>query len=209
MESTNKKQPLFWINPNTRINFPHFRIEWHRCEKYELLALCEVKQECGTIYKAGSNCVCLLHSRDFSIVHILYSDDVDFTNIRLQKWFRENIRNAIVERAKIVLPQRLHELETRHQLYAKCVIVKKLRKGTLGRCSVYKQIWLSPLIVIFPQELMDGVILHEMAHLKHLNHRKPFWDFLSILIGTDAKEQKMIENMALSKYWELYVFLMK
>ena len=135
--------------------------------------------------------------------------DVDFTNIRLQKWLRENIRNAIVERAKIVLPQRLHELETRHQLYAKCVIVKKLRKGTLGRCSVYKQIWLSPLIVIFPQELMDGVILHEMAHLKHLNHRKPFWDFLSILIGTDAKEQKMIENMALSKYWELYVFLMK
>ena len=94
MESTNKKQPLFWINPNTRINFPHFRIEWHRCEKYELLALCEVKQECGTIYKAGSNCVCLLHSRDFSIVHILYSDDVDFTNIRLQKWLRENIRNA-------------------------------------------------------------------------------------------------------------------
>ena len=71
MESTNKKQPLFWINPNTRINFPHFRIEWHRCEKYELLALCEVKQECGTIYKAGSNCVCLLHSKDFSIVHIL------------------------------------------------------------------------------------------------------------------------------------------
>ena len=105
--------------------------------------------------------------------------------------------------------RRLYELENEHQLYAKCVIVKKLRKGTLGRCSVYKQIWLSPLIVIFPQELMDGVILHEMAHLKHLNHRKPFWDFLSILIGTDAKEQKMIENMALSKYGELYVFLMK
>ena len=54
--------------------------------------------------------------------------DVDFTNIRLQKWFRENIRNAIVERAKIVLPKRLHELENEHKLYAKCVIVKKLRK---------------------------------------------------------------------------------
>ena len=80
------------------------------------------------IYKAGSNCVCLLHSKDFSIVHILYSDDVDFTNIHLQKWFRENIRNAIVERAKIVLPKRLHELENEHKLYAKCVIVKKLRK---------------------------------------------------------------------------------
>ena len=100
MESSNKKQPLFWINPNTRINFPHFRIEWHKCEKYELLALCEVKQECRMIYKAGSNCVCLLHSKDFSIVHILYSDDADFTNIRLQKWLRENIRNAIMKGTK-------------------------------------------------------------------------------------------------------------
>ena len=114
-----------------------------------------------------------------------------------------------MERAKIVLPKRLHELENKHQLYAKCVIVKKLRKGTLGRCSVYRQIWLSPLIVIFPQALMDSVIPHEMAHLKHHNHRKPFWDFLSTLIGMDAKEHNVIENMALSKYWELYVFLMK
>ena len=63
--------------------------------------------------------------------------------------------------------------------------------------------------MIFPQEMMDDVILHEMAHLKYLHHRKPFWDFLSKLIGMDARKQKLVNDAVLSKYWDLYVFLMK
>jgi predicted metal-dependent hydrolase len=56
---------------------------------------------------------------------------------------------------------------------------------------------------------MDVVILHEMAHLKHHHHRKPFWDYLSLLIGEDAKKQNEIQDMVVSKYWEFYLFLMK
>lgn len=203
------KQPRFWINPNTRLCFPHFRIVWHRCDKEELVSFCSVEQERRMTYRTSSMCLHILYEADLSVLHILYSHDIDFENIRLQKWLRVSIRDVVMERAKIVLPKRLHELEQKHQLWSKSVMVKKLRKGVLGQCSVFKQIWLSPLIVIFPQELMDNVILHEMAHLKYHHHRKPFWTFLSSLIGTDAKEQQKIQDIALSKYWDLYVFLMK
>ena len=189
MEGTNKKQPLFWINPNTRLNFPYFRIEW--------------------CFMPGTTGVQLFPSDDYSVLYIAYADDVRFDDIRLQSTLRVGIRDTVIKRASQVLPHRFHELENKHQLWAKSVTVKKLRKGVLGQCSHDCHIVLSPIIVILPSAMMDAIILHEMAHLKYHHHRKSFWSFLSTLLGVDAKEQNTLSDIVLSKYWELYVFLMK
>jgi len=208
MDGSNKMKPKFWINPNTRINFPFFSIEWHKFSQSELLPYCKLGVDKET-YCKNNNCVHVVQSENGNTLHILYSDNTKFENILLQKWLRMSIKDAVIYRAEQVLPKRLHELELRHQLYAKSVRVEPLRKGVLGQCSHDNHIWLSPIIVIFPKELMDNTILHEMAHLKFHHHRKSFWQFLSSLLGTDAKEQHNIQNLALNKYWELYVFLMK
>lgn len=151
----------------------------------------------------------ILNSEDHSKTDILYSAAVDFHNIKLQKWLRESIKEQIIFRASIVLPRRMHELEAEHQLFAKGASVKPLRKGVLGQCTHTNFITLSPIIAIIPKELMDDVILHEMAHLKYHHHRKSFWKYLSLLIGEDAEQQKDIQDIALSKYWGFYMFLMK
>ena len=158
---------------------------------------------------AGTTCVHLVHSEDYSRLFILYHESQQFENLRLQKWLRENIRDTITARASIALPKRLHDLEEKHQLYAQSVTVKKLRKGILGQCTFDNHICLSPLIVIFPPALMDETILHEMAHIKHHHHRKSFWNYLSTLLGSDAREKKILYDIAISKYWPLYTFLMK
>ena len=160
-------------------------------------------------YVAGTTCVHLVHSEDYSTLYVLYHKDQRFENLRLQKWLRESIRDIITIRASIVLPKRTHELEAKHQLYAKDVTVKKLRKGVLGQCTHDNHISLSPINVIFPPALMEETILHAMAHLKHHHHRKSFWDYLSVLLGCDAQEKKLLNNIAISKYWELYTFLMR
>ena len=53
------------------------------------------------------------------------------------------------------------------------------------------RIELSPKILLMPESYMDSVILHEMAHLKYLHHRKSFWNFLTILLGEDSNMQKV------------------
>ena len=73
----------------------------------------------------------------------------------------------------------------------------------------YKIISLSPVLVIFPIDFLDMVILHEMAHLKYMHHKKPFWAYLSVLINDNAKQQNDLRDIVLSKYIELYEFLMK
>lgn len=74
-------------------------------------------------------------------------------------------------------------------------IVKKLKRRNIwGQCSIYKQIFLPRKLVVFPLELVDEVMLHEMTHLKYMHHRKQFWDYFSLLLGKDAKLYKIKEN---------------
>ena len=204
-----KRKPLYWINPNFRLNFPSFSVEWHLCDASDLELEMMYGRHKRLMYGIGTNCVHVI-VRDGNIgLDMLYTDQTIFENMRLQKWLRETIRDHIVLRAKEILPKRLHELETLHGLHSNGIAVKKLRKGILGQCTHSNYIYLSPIIAIFPNRLMDVVILHEMAHLKHHHHRKSFWDYLSILIGEDAKQQNTIQDLAISKYWDFYMFLMK
>lgn len=79
--------------------------------------------------------------------------------------------------------------------------------------TFHNHITLQPFLVIFRQEWMDGVILHEMAHYKHKHHRKSFWNFLSTLLGKDSEIENVNENVkndiALSPYYEYYLYLTK
>ena len=203
-----KRTPLYWINPRFRLNFPSFSVEWHLCDTCDL-ELNELSDKERLVYGYGTNCIHAIVREGNSGLDFLYTNQTKFENIRIQKWLRETIRDHIVLRAKKVLPQRLHELESLHNLYANGIVVKKLRKGVLGQCTHSNYIRLSPIIVIFPNRLTDVVILHEMAHLKHHHHRKSFWNYLSMLIGEDAEQQNTIQDMAVSKYWDFYMFLMK
>lgn len=201
--------PQYWINPNFRLNFPLFRVEWHMIDDYVLRQEARIEEPNRYCYTSHNSCMLIMKCDDQSVLYLIYSDKTYFENIRMQSWLRKTIRDLVVARAKEVLPDRLHKLEKTHNLYAKGVVVKKLRKGVLGQCNSYKIISLSPLLVIFPMEFMDMVILHEMAHLKYMHHRSSFWKYLSLLLHDDAKQQNELRNIVLSKYVGFYEFLMK
>lgn len=209
MEHQIKKEPQFWINPNFRLNSPHFRFAWFKADMTVLRQEAMIKSVERKVYQTSTQCVVCMINPDHSSLDIVYADNTKFDNLRLQKWLRETIRDEITARAKIVLPSRLRELERKNNLYGNRVFVKKLRGNTMGCCSVYNDISLIPGLIIMPQALIDSVILHEMAHYKYKHHRKSFWNFLSQLLGEDAKTQKGAMDIVLSKYWLQIKFLMK
>ena len=151
----NKKiEPLFWINPNFRLQFPYFSIKWYKID-YQVL-LQEALQEGmdKMVYQTKKNLMMIVLRNDHSGLDLVYSDFTQFDNLRLQSWLRINIRDQIVVRAKEVLPQRFHEIEAIKHIKAKDVRVKKLRKGVLGQCNSFKIISLSPVLVIFPIDFL-------------------------------------------------------
>lgn len=61
-------------------------------------------------------------------------------------------------------------------------------KRVLGTCSTLGVITLSRMLLFLSSELMDYVILHELAHLKHHDHSPQFHALLDSYCGGREKE---------------------
>ena len=85
--------------------------------------------------------------------------------------------NARVEQlraqAKKELPPRLAELAAQHGFKYNKVFIKN-NISNWGSCSSLGNINLNLRLVELPSELQDYVMLHELCHLRYLNHGREF-----------------------------------
>lgn len=90
-----------------------------------------------------------------------------------------NLRKYILkfyeEAAERVLPNRVRDLSEMTGLKPTKVSLRKQR--TLwGSCSAAGSIQLNWKLISAPINVIDYVVIHELAHLKHPNHSKHFWN---------------------------------
>lgn len=72
------------------------------------------------------------------------------------------------------LPARLHQLAADHGLIATKVTVRNQR-SRWGSCSPSGHICLNWRLVLMPDSVRDYVLIHELMHLRQLNHSRRFW----------------------------------
>lgn len=68
-------------------------------------------------------------------------------------------------------------------------IAIKNQKRCWGSCSAKKNLNFNYKVIFLPETLMDYVIVHELCHLKELNHGQQFWDLVSEMVP-DYKEKR-------------------
>lgn len=202
------KEPTFKINPRFRLTTKHLSVVWHCVDKLTVECEAAIDMSDRFIYKDKTTVELLAQYHD-GILDMVYHDATNFESNKIQKWLRELLRDTILRIAKVILPERVKYWENMKGIHGTGVTVKRLRKNVLGQCSQSNHITLQPFLVIFKQEWADGVILHEMAHYKYKHHRKSFWDFLSTLIGKDSKLSKVKDDIAMSPYYNYYLYLTK
>ncbi len=93
-------------------------------------------------------------------------------------------RIADVERlrkdAKLVLPARCRALAERYGFTVNKVFIKHNRSNW-GSCSAKGNINLNLNLIRIPAELRDYVVLHELCHLRYLNHGEDFHRLLEAM----------------------------
>jgi predicted metal-dependent hydrolase len=64
----------------------------------------------------------------------------------------------------------------------------RCQKTKWGSCSSRNNISLNINIAFLPEHLQDYILLHELCHIRHMNHSKAFWAQLDEYCGGKAKE---------------------
>ena len=79
-----------------------------------------------------------------------------------------------MKKAREYLPYRLEYWAKRYgYTYAKCRLTHANTRW--GSCSSTRTISLNIGLMNVPEVLRDYVILHELAHLNHMDHSEAFW----------------------------------
>jgi len=91
------------------------------------------------------------------------------------------------------LPLRVLDLAARHQIPVSRVTVRNQR-SRWGSCSRRGTISLNWRLVQAPESVRDYIILHELAHLKEMNHSSRFWKEVARLCPSFKQEEAWLKN---------------
>jgi len=100
------------------------------------------------------------------------------------------------EEARRKLIARLECLAAQHGFTYNRVFIRN-QKTRLGTCSSKNNIGLNIKVSCLPEELMDYVILHELAHTRVKNHGKEFWMLMDELVGDGKAMEKRVREYSI------------
>jgi predicted metal-dependent hydrolase len=127
---------------------------------------------------------CLKMSEHTKLFHEISNEEIKLY-LPADKIPEEVIFSFLRTLAKKNLTARLSSLSSERGLKWNKVRIGN-QKSRWGSCSAKGTISLNWRLVLLPFEIGNYVILHELAHLRHLNHSSEFWEHLNN-ICPDAK----------------------
>jgi len=123
--------------------------------------------------------------------------------VHIRAHLAKAMRQFFIEHAKV----HMTPLVDRHAQHMK-LFYKNLRyknqKSLWGSCSDLGNVNLNIRMMFLPQELCEYVIIHELCHLRHLNHSKSFWKLVSQYCKDYHKFEK--ELLLADKYIPKWIF---
>lgn len=122
---------------------------------------------------------------------LYFPQDWDLKHPAVQECLKDALLTWARQRAKVLFPPRIRQLAQPHGLKVQQVRIKQMRTRW-GSCSSKGNINLSLWLIFLPTELIDYVLYHELAHLKHPHHQASFWAYLEKLLpGSKALDRDL------------------
>ncbi len=107
---------------------------------------------------------------------------------------KDRLKKHYIQSLKRIIPERIKIYENELGLKPKVIDINE-SKSQWGSCSSDKKIAFNYRLAMAPMEAIDYVVVHELCHLKHMNHDRSFWR----LVGSILPDYK-IRMEYLKKY---------
>ena len=98
--------------------------------------------------------------------------------------------SELIKKANEIIPQKVEYYADIMNVEPKGVRITSAQKR-FGSCSNQGRLCFSFNLMQYPEEAIDYVVVHELAHLIELNHGKKFWDLVARYMP-DYKRRKAL-----------------
>jgi predicted metal-dependent hydrolase len=117
------------------------------------------------------------HDKARSLLHfeegifLFYSCQYDSTHLQKQ------VEHFYRKEAEKFLPEIVERYAQRMQLFPKTIHFRKAKRQW-GSCSGKNVLSFNIMLMKLPKDVIEYVIVHELAHIKHKHHQKSFWELV-------------------------------
>ena len=130
------------------------------------------------------------------IIEILYPESLSVHSDEIRKITASAYIRGLRIEAKEHLSERVKILSLRYGFKYKKLSFKNVH-SLWGSCSVSNNINLSIHLMRLPQDLIDYVIVHELAHTKEKNHGTSFWNLVKNFYKNPRAYEKRLAGIKL------------
>lgn len=126
-------------------------------------------------------------------VYLPMTFKVDTANA--QNYISKQVKQALKREAMAYLPRRLRYLantfgfEYERERFGN-------QRGRWGSCSSSGTISLNVALMNLPHELIDYVLIHELAHTREMNHSQNFWEIVNSCMPAYKEQRKKLKSMS-------------
>ena len=106
---------------------------------------------------------------------------------RLVKWLKENAKRIL----SALTEEKAREMGTAYKS-----VSATSAKTRWGSCSGKGRLHFSYRLIYAPEEIVDYVVVHELAHIPHKNHGSQFWAFTKSVCPDYVKKRKWLKENA-------------
>ena len=112
---------------------------------------------------------------------------------KLEDFKIKNLDNFYKKEILKYLPNLVDEYAKKMNLFPTSIKYRK-NKRTWGSCNYKNGLNFNILLMKFPIELMEYVVIHELAHIKHKNHSEKFWDLVEEFCPDYKQREKIFKS---------------
>ena len=145
------------------------------------------------VYKEADTIKCsIIFKEDKFIAKVPYNMSSNDQYIKL----RELLVNWYLTEGGKLIKERISIYSKKLNLYPESITLKE-QKNSWGTCSSKGNIYINWKILLAPLDIIDYVLVHELCHLKHMNHSKEYWSLVSTIFPNYKEKRNYLKENSL------------
>jgi len=114
----------------------------------------------------------------------------DENGINIEKYYYQFYKNEAI----LTLPSRINHYAKKMNLHPSEIRYKRLRRRW-GSCNSLGIVTFNTMMMQLSYEHIDYIIVHELAHLKHMNHSKEFHSLVRTILENEKKLRSELKEI--------------